>query len=118
VQAELTAGSNIDGDRMMPLQLIHTSEYLGYRLGEGHPTRPERAENLVRLAQQSALSYELVEPTVASEEDLLSVHSARYVHQVRDGRHSEWDGHRPQLHHLASLIVGGAPGCGQADPFW
>ena len=92
---------------MRPIQLIHTSEYLNYRLGEGHPTRPERAANLVALVQQSELSYELIEPERASYEELRLVHSASYIDEVVSGWHSEWDGHRPQLHHLASLIVGG-----------
>jgi acetoin utilization protein AcuC len=95
---------------VLPIELIHTAEYLDNRLGEGHPTRPERAENLVRLAQQSSLPFELVEPTPASENELRWVHSPEYIGQVRSGWHSEWDGHRPQLHRLASLIVGGTLG--------
>jgi acetoin utilization protein AcuC len=95
---------------MIPLQLIHTPAYQDYRLGEGHPTRPERAQNLVRLAQQSTLPFELIEPAAASEDELRWVHSADYIEQVRSGWHSEWDGHRPQLHRLASLIVGGTLG--------
>ena len=92
---------------MRPIQLIHTPEYLNYRLGEGHPTRPERAANLVALVEQSGLPHELIEPEPASYEELRLVHSASYIDEVVSGWHSEWDGHRPQLHHLASLIVGG-----------
>ncbi|HYP44454.1 MAG TPA: hypothetical protein VEQ66_04560 [Propionibacteriaceae bacterium] len=92
---------------MPSVQLIHTPDYLGYRLGEGHPTRPERAENLVRLVGQSALHHELVEPRTASRADLLTVHDAAYVDQVQSGWHPEWEGYRPNLHHLSALIVGG-----------
>jgi acetoin utilization protein AcuC len=61
----------------------------------------------VRLAQQSPLAFDLVEPIAATPEELRWVHSQDYIDQVRGGRHPEWDGHRPQLHRLASLIVGG-----------
>lgn len=89
------------------LQLVHTADYLAYDLGDSHPTRPVRAENLVRLVRESGLPFELVSPRSAKYEELLLVHSAEYVAEVQSGWHFEWDGHRPWLHDIASRIVGG-----------
>ncbi|MDQ3627972.1 MAG: acetoin utilization protein AcuC [Actinomycetota bacterium] len=92
------------------MQLVHTVDYLKYDLGDGHPTRPVRAQNLVRLVREAGLLTDLVEPASAAYDELRLVHSAKYVEQVVAGWHPEWDGHRPWLHDLAGLIVGGTLG--------
>ena len=89
------------------VDLVHSDRYLGYVLGPGHPTRPVRSANMLALVRNAGTPHRLVEPTVAPEEDLLLVHDATYIDQVRSGWHDEWEGHRPQLHELAALIVGG-----------
>jgi acetoin utilization protein AcuC len=89
------------------VDLVHSDRYLGYLLGPGHPTRPVRCSNMLTLVRNTGIPHRLVEPTLATEADLLLVHDAAYVEQVRSGWHDEWDGNRPQLHDLAALIVGG-----------
>lgn len=92
------------------MELIHSTEYMKYTLGDHHPTRPVRAENLLRLVHEAGLPHQPVEPTPAAREDLLLVHDLAYVEQVESGWNHEWDGHRPWLHDVASLIVGGTVG--------
>jgi acetoin utilization protein AcuC len=89
------------------MQIVHTTDYLKYDLGPGHPTRPVRAENLVRLVEEAGLLGDLVPPVSATYDELRLVHSEDYIAQVVSGWHDEWEGHRPFLHGLASLIVGG-----------
>lgn len=36
------------------MQLVHCVDYRRYDLGENHPTRPVRAENMVRLVREAA----------------------------------------------------------------
>jgi acetoin utilization protein AcuC len=93
--------------RRTDVELIHTDDYLAYSLGEGHPTRPIRASNLIRLVDAAGLPHVLVEPVAANDAELLRVHAADYVAHVRAGWDDEWEGPRPYLHELAARIAGG-----------
>jgi acetoin utilization protein AcuC len=50
----------------------------------------------------------IVEPRLATRDELLRVHSSRYVSEVLDGYESgQWTGERPELSNLAGLFAGG-----------
>jgi len=59
-----------------------TSEYLQYSLGDHHPTRPVRAQNLVRLVQEAGLPHRLASMIVGG-----TLEAARHI---RDG-HAQRD---------------------------
>ena len=50
----------------------------------------------------------IVEPRLATRDELLRVHSSRYITEVLDDHKSgQWSGERPDLSNLAALFVGG-----------
>ena len=67
------------------MDLVHSDRYLGYLLGPGHPTRPVRSSNMLTLVRTTGIPHRLVEPTPATEADLLLVHDTAYIGQVRSG---------------------------------
>jgi acetoin utilization protein AcuC len=50
----------------------------------------------------------IVEPRLAAKDELLRVHSSRYISEVLDDHESgQWSGERPDLSNLAALFAGG-----------
>jgi acetoin utilization protein AcuC len=50
----------------------------------------------------------IVEPRLAAKDELLRVHSSRYISEVLDDHKSgQWSGERPDLSNLAALFAGG-----------
>jgi len=94
-----------------------------YDLGEGHPFRGDRFENVRKfLEEQGLLSLSkvvLVEPQPASKEDLLRVHEDSYVDLIfrLAEENKPYDVETPvseEILEAALLIAGGAITCGES----
>jgi acetoin utilization protein AcuC len=54
------------------------------------------------------IELKIVKPRLASQDELLRVHSSRYISEVLDDHKSgQWAGERPDLSNLAALFAGG-----------
>ena len=108
----------------MHTALVYSPEMAAYRFGADHPLLPERFTLAVELMDawnllgDATSQARVISPAPAGEEDLLRVHSARYVDVVRDARGSRLadetagigpgDTPRfPGMHDVAALIAGG-----------
>ncbi len=72
--------------QMEKAAIVYNKGEEGYDFGPGHPFRGDRFSRFMRLVEEYGLlskpGVELVEPRVASDADLLLVHSEEYVRQV------------------------------------
>ena len=69
---------------MKELDIVYSEEYLRYDLGEGNPiSRDKTVVFLEKLKEEGLVSYEVVEPEKASEEDLLLVHTPKYLEELK-----------------------------------
>lgn len=72
----------------VPLQVAWDEAMLAYDFGLQHPMNPERLHLTARLLGDSGLldldGVRVVAPSVASDEDLATVHSEDYIRAVRD----------------------------------
>jgi acetoin utilization protein AcuC len=78
----------------------------------GHPTQGRRFMNAKNLLAKSMseknTELTIVKPRIATKDELLRVHSSRYVSEVLDDHKSgQWSGERPDLSNLAALFAGG-----------
>jgi acetoin utilization protein AcuC len=98
-------------------------KYKQYDLGEGHPFRGDRFENALRFFESQGLfrlvDISLVQPRPASREELLRVHSEKYVDLIsrlaKDSKPLNIETPvSPEILEAALLIVGGAIECGNA----
>ena len=77
---------------MLPLTgkvaLVYSDEYLKYFLGKSHPLRPQRLKLTVELMREIGLldhpDLVLVEPRMASLDELKLVHSDAYLQRVKE----------------------------------
>ena len=95
-----------------PVYLIHSDEYKNWIFDPTHPTQGRRFDNardlLITSAKQEGIDVVEVLPRLATEAELLRVHTPAYIDEVLNQHIStEWDGERPDLASLASLFVGG-----------
>lgn len=68
---------------MREINLVYTKSYLKYDLGEGNPiSRTKTQEFLRKIKQQKGLTYRILEPQKATEEDLLLVHTSKYLKEL------------------------------------
>src|SRR5687767_14526061 len=71
----------------MSVAYVYDDRCLAYHWGPNHPLRPERLRLTVELLQAydafGAPGSQLLAPRPATEAELLSAHSAEYVHAVR-----------------------------------
>jgi acetoin utilization protein AcuC len=94
---------------------------LGYDLGGSHPLHPIRLDLTMRLARELKVldGIELVEPTVAPDEELLRVHEAGYLDAVRAAPQTGHDDYAhglgtpdnpifDRMHEASALVVGGS----------
>lgn len=97
--------------------------YRQYDLGEGHPFRGDRFVNAMKFFENQRLfkhaEIGLVEPRPASREDLLRVHSEKYVDLIfrlaKERKPFDIETPvSPEILEAALLIVGGAMECGKA----
>lgn len=109
----------------MPEKIVITfhDKFRHYDLGEGHPFRGDRFVNVMKFFKEQGLlslsEIVLVEPQLASREDLLKVHEEDYVNLIfRLAEESKpYDVETPvspEILEAALLIVGGAIKCGKA----
>lgn len=69
---------------MKELDIVYSEEYLRYDLGEGNPiSRDKTMVFLEKLKEEGLVSYEVIEPEKASEEDLLLVHTPKYLEELK-----------------------------------
>ena len=95
-----------------PVYLIHSGEYKNWIFDPSHPTQGRRFNNARDLFITSAKKEEIdvveVLPRLATEAELLRVHTPTYIDEVVNQHIStEWDGKRSDLANLACLFVGG-----------
>ena len=89
----------------MKTKVVYSEKCLGY--GTWHIEGPQRVKTAHNILQ--AKGYEFLAPTPASEEDLLSVHDADYLFNLKKGLVE--DGDTPaydNIYEFARLSVGGA----------
>lgn len=97
---------------MKELFLIHSDEYANWVFDSNHPTQGRRFMNAKNLLTKSwsekTTEVIIVEPRLATKDELLRVHSSRYISEVLDAHKSgQWAGERPDLSNLAALFAGG-----------
>ena len=95
-----------------PVYLIHSDEYKNWIFDPSHPTQGRRFNNardlLITSAKKEGIDVVEILPRLATEAELLRVHTPAYIDEVLNQHIStEWDGQRADLANLASLFVGG-----------
>lgn len=62
----------------------------------------------INSLNEKNIELNIVEPRLATKDELLRVHSSRYIEEVLDDHKSgQWIGERPDLSNLATLFAGG-----------
>ena len=99
----------------MTTGIIYHEKYLEHNLGLGHPESPERLKKTMEVLKKiiDKPNIELLEPSQASEEDLLRVHTKNYVKKIRSmsqkGSALTLDTPVPSgVYEIAKLSAGGA----------
>ena len=95
-----------------PVYLIHSDEYKNWIFDPTHPTQGRRFNNardlFITSAKKEGIDVVEVLPRLATEAELLRVHTPAYIDEVLNQHIStEWDGQRADLANLACLFVGG-----------
>ena len=95
-----------------PVYLIHSDEYKNWIFDTSHPTQGRRFNNardlFITSAKKEGMDVVEVLPRLATEAELLRVHTPAYIDEVVNQHIStEWDGQRADLANLACLFVGG-----------
>jgi len=95
-----------------PVYLIHSDEYKNWIFDPTHPTQGRRFNNardlLITSAKKEGIDLVEVLPRLATEAELLRVHTPAYIDEVLNQHIStEWDGQKADLANLACLFVGG-----------
>ena len=87
--------------------LVHSDEYSNWVFDPTHPTQGRRFANGYDMIVKGP-GVRVIEPRLATYEELATVHGPTYLSQVLHSHVSgEWDGPRPDLARLAQLFVGG-----------
>lgn len=93
------------------LQIAYGHQYLDWRLGERHPTNPERATLATAFIEKNlGDAVEVIKPTsVDTDIDALyEIHERNYVNQtIFGGINYEWDGKQKQLGETALAMFSG-----------
>ena len=92
--------------------LVHSDQYAHWIFEPNHPTQGRRFMNAKNLLEESLseknTELTIVEPRLVTKDELLRVHSYRYISEVLDDHKSgQWSGERPDLSNLAALFAGG-----------
>jgi acetoin utilization protein AcuC len=95
-----------------PVYLIHSDEYKNWIFDPSHPTQGRRFNNardlFITSAKKEGIGVVEILPRLATEAELLRVHTPAYIDEVVNQYIStEWDGQRADLANLAFLFVGG-----------
>lgn len=67
----------------MSAPFFYHPRMLTYNFGPGHPLKPERLRRTIELLKAEAPEIEILDPGLATEEDLLRVHSTDFLEMVR-----------------------------------
>jgi acetoin utilization protein AcuC len=93
------------------LHISYGHQYLDWRLGEKHPTNPERATLATAFIEKNlGKAVTVIDPTVLDEDidKLYEVHDRKYVNEVIFGGTSyEWSGAHPELGNTALAMFSG-----------
>ncbi|WP_418303744.1 acetoin utilization protein AcuC [Neomicrococcus aestuarii] len=105
-------------------KVVWSQDYLSYRFSDSHPMNPIRLDLTMRLAEAlnvcESRDMALIEPFVASDEELAAVHIPEYIAAVHRGAEnpseeipefglgSEDNPLFPAIHDSAALIAGGS----------
>lgn len=96
---------------MTKLHIAYGHEYLDWKLGDRHPTNPERALLATAFIEKTLGSkVKIIKPTVLDDDinKLYSIHDAEYVDDViYRGKSYEWAGEQPQLGKTALSMFAG-----------
>lgn len=69
---------------MKELDIVYSEKYLIYDLGADNPiSRDKTIVFLEKLKAEGQISYEIIKPEKAGEEDLLLVHTPRYLEELK-----------------------------------
>jgi acetoin utilization deacetylase AcuC-like enzyme len=89
----------------MKTRIVYSEKCLGY--GTWHVEGPQRVKVAYEMLKERG--YEIVEPTPASEEQLLTVHDADYIWNLKKGLVEDTDTPAyDKIYEYAKLSVGGA----------
>ena len=66
----------------MPIPVIHSPHYALYNFGPQHPFSPVRLEMLTDLLRELGQPLDFIEPTLATRQDIRSVHLEAFVRRV------------------------------------
>lgn len=68
---------------MKDLNVIYSESYLKYDLGEGNPISRTKTTNFLRLIKDGDINYQIIEGPPANEDDLLLVHTSKYLAELK-----------------------------------
>ncbi|MFC1924147.1 histone deacetylase family protein [Chloroflexota bacterium] len=74
----------------MDTVIVYSDKIKNYDFGFGHPFRSDRYANFMRLLREKASDFEIIEPSYASDEELLLVHEIRYVEFIEGESKRIW----------------------------
>lgn len=98
--------------KILETVIVHSPQYEGWVFSAAHPTQGRRFTKAFSLLSEQlaekAIELTVLEPRLATVEELSRVHSRKYISEVlEDFECREWDGKREDLAHLAQLFAGG-----------
>jgi len=93
------------------LHIAYGHQYLDWRLGEKHPTNPERATLATAFIEKNlGKAVSVIEPVVVDTDidALYEIHDRDYVNRtIFGGNNYEWIGKQPKLGHTALTMFSG-----------
>ncbi len=93
------------------MAIIYHPEYATHIQFRHHPESPERLEYILKKIATLKLSQEIIKPEPATEDDLLTVHTEKYVDFIKNFGTGYLDGDtyiREGTYEIALLAAGGA----------
>jgi len=98
----------------LAVTVAYTAEYLDWRLGDGHPTNPERARIAVDMvttwAANGGVPVRSLTPQLDLDRAMAAagmVHSPTYLDRFAAGSCEEWSGRQERLRDVATLMFTG-----------
>ncbi len=87
---------------------VHDTALEAYSFGEGHPFNPLRVQMAIELCESLGLleGYTFIEPELATDEDLTTVHYTSYVNRVKKASRGENDLNDDDLEELRYYGLG------------
>lgn len=89
------------------MDVAYSSAYLSWRLGEDHPSNPERARLAVDMLLARGMPMRVFEQPPTTVAQLEMVHDPAYVRACLAGQSEEWAGTRPDLGQAVAVMFGG-----------